>query len=124
MRHPMFLKNCTVNFQILISRTNIEPFSGVHHQASNLAALADPITDNREERNFPAWRNSLENLSVPNGDGGKIVIAGNAVPGRYIDDAVIAKSHISGQTGFAQRERNVVPPPKMFLDQGWQIHVC
>ncbi len=105
MRPPMLSQNHTMHVEIRTTRANIEPFSVVHYQAADLAALADPITDNREERNFTAWRNSLENLSIPNSDGGKVVITGNAVPGRYIDDAVIAKSHISGQTGFASRRK-------------------
>jgi hypothetical protein len=112
-----------MNFQIFSARPNIEPLSIVHYQAADLAALPDPITDNRNEGNFPVRRESLENLSIPDGDIGKIVIASHTVPVRYVHNAVIAQSHGRGQTGFAQRERDVIPATKMFVDQRSQIDV-
>jgi hypothetical protein len=69
-------------------------------------------------------RDSLENLPIPNGDIGKIVIAGHAVPVRYVHNAVIAESHGRSQTGFAQGKRDVIPTTKMFVDQRSQIDVC
>ena len=69
-------------------------------------------------------RDLPKNFAIPNRDVGKIVIAGHAVPVRYIDDAVIAESHARSQTGFAQGERDVVPATKMLINLRRQGDVC
>jgi hypothetical protein len=112
-----------MQFEVFGARTDVEPCSVIHHQAANLAALANPICDNRNERNFPVRRDSLENLAIPNSDVGKIIIPGYAIPARNIDDAVIVKSHARSETGFAQRKGDVISAKKMFVDQRLKIHI-
>src|SRR4051794_40974372 len=41
-RPPVLVENCAMNFQILVSRTNIEPLSVIQNYAANLATFTNP----------------------------------------------------------------------------------
>ncbi len=113
---PPLAGNRAVHFEISSARSDVEPRPVIHHNATDFAALADPITDNRNERDFSMRRDLPKDFAIPNRDVGKIVIAGDAISVRYIEDTVIAESHGRSQTGFAQRQRNVVPAMKMLVN--------
>src|ERR1700722_16759454 len=112
-----------MHFEILNPRTNVEPLPLIEDNAADLAAGADPIGDNRNERNFSIWWNPPENFGVPNRDVGEVMIAGNAVAVRDIDHATIAKSNSGCQTSIAQRHGDIVSAAKKLVDQCWQIDV-
>ena len=76
---PLVAEKRAVHLEIVSARTDVEPLSVIHHQAADLAALADPISDNRNERDFSMRREPTENFAIPNRDIGKIVIPGHAV---------------------------------------------
>src|SRR6266566_6518305 len=76
---PLIAEKRAVHLEIVSARTDVEPLSVIHHQATDLAALADPISDNRNERDFSMRREPPENFAIPNRDIGKIVIPGHAV---------------------------------------------
>ena len=40
-----------------------------------------------------------------------------------VDDAAVFERHARGETGFAQRQRDIVPCAKMFFDQRRQLEV-
>ena len=93
---PPLAGNRPVHFEISSARSDVEPRSVIHHNATDFATLSDPVTDNRNERDFSMRRNLPKNFAIPNRDVGKIVIAGHAVSVRYIDDAMIPQSHARG----------------------------
>src|SRR5205807_2554208 len=71
MRPPILSQNRAVHIEIFGARRNIEPFSVVHHQTTDPAALAYPTRNDRNEGDFFLRRNSLENRRIPNSDVGE-----------------------------------------------------
>src|SRR6266545_7898212 len=59
---PPLAGNRAVHFEISSARSDVEPRPIIHHNATNFATLADPITDNRNERNFSADPAASKNL--------------------------------------------------------------
>ena len=51
----MFFRDHLMHFEILNPRTNVEPLRLIEYYAADLATGADPISDNRNERNFSIW---------------------------------------------------------------------
>ena len=104
-----------MDFEIFRARTDVEPSSLIENDAADLAAFADPIGDNRNERNFFLRRNSLEDGRIPNRDIGKIVIAGDAVAVRDVHDAAVAEGNRFSQAGFTQGQSDIVAALKVFV---------
>src|SRR4029077_464603 len=119
----MFSRAHLMHFEILNPRTNVEPLPLIENNAADLAARADPIGDNRNERNFSIWWNPPENLGIPNRNVGKVIVASDAVAVRDIEHATVAKSNRSRQTGIAQRQGDIVSAAEMLVDQRLQIGV-
>src|SRR5438876_9061928 len=119
----MFSRDHLMHFEILNPRTNVEPLRFIEDYAADLAAGADPIGDNRNERHFSIWWNPPENLGIPNRDVGEVVVAGDAVAVRDIDHATVAKSNRGRQTGIAQRQGDIVSAAEMLVDQRLQIDI-
>ncbi|PYL70198.1 MAG: hypothetical protein DMF22_10035, partial [Verrucomicrobia bacterium] len=68
-----------MDFQVLGTRANVEPFPVIENNPANLAAGTDPIGDDRNERNSSIRWDPLENLRVPNRDVGEVIISGDAI---------------------------------------------
>src|SRR5213082_344264 len=117
------VRDYTMDFQILCTRTNIEPFPVIENNTANLAAGPDPIGDDRNERNFSIRWDPLENLWVPNRDVGEVIIAGHAVSVRDIDQPATAKGDRRGSTGITQRQGNVVSAAEMLVNQRLQLDI-
>ena len=81
-------------FEIFSSRRDVEPLSIVNDHATDLSALADPVRNNRNERDLFVRRNPLENRRVPDGDVGEIQISRNAVAIGDVHDTAFAQTHV------------------------------
>src|SRR5215469_11693994 len=112
-----------MRFEIFSSRRDVEPFSSVNDHAADFSALADPIRNNRNERDLFVWRNPLENSRVPEGDIGEIKVSRDAVATGDVYNAVVAQRHSRSQTGVTQCERHIVAAIEMLVDQSSQIDV-
>src|SRR5262245_12646225 len=116
VRFPILPQYCAVHFEIFSARRHVEPFSVVHYHTANSSALANPICDDRNKRDFLIRRNPLKNRGVPNCDVGKIKISGDAVAVADVYDTLVAQSHRGSQTRITQGQRYVVSSTKMFVD--------
>src|SRR5215469_14226759 len=116
-RPPPFIQNHAMNFEILGTRPEIEPFPVVENNATDFAALRNPISQNRNEGDFLPWRNARENRRAPDRDVRKIVIARNPVAIRNVDDAIFTKGNGRSQASLPKREGDVVSAGKMFVDE-------
>ena len=100
---PMFFRDHPMHFEILGARTNVEPLPVIENNSANLAAGTDPISDDRNKRDFSIRWDPLENPRIPNRNVGEVVIAGHAISVRDIDHLAIAKGDRGGKTGITQR---------------------
>src|SRR2546423_13760163 len=84
--------NRAMNFEIFSPRAEVKPLPILQNDAADSSALPDPISKNRNERDFLVRRNFLENRRIPNRDVGEVEFARDAVAVGNIDDAMFAES--------------------------------
>src|SRR5437870_8929841 len=109
--------------QILADRSNVKPLPVVQNDSANSAVFLDPFGHDRDERDFLCRRDSSKNRGTPHGDVSEIVAARDAESVGNIYDFAIGKSNVGAETGSSQVERDVIFPPKMFLDQWPKVQV-
>src|SRR2546430_3459529 len=82
--------NDPMNIQILGAGTEVDPFPFFEDYGADFSALADPISQDRNEGDLILGRDPREDRRIPNRDVGKIQFARSAVAIRNIDPPIIA----------------------------------
>jgi membrane protein YdbS with pleckstrin-like domain len=109
--------------EVFLARADVEPLSLIDDNTADLAALPDPIRQDRNIRERASARNPLENRSRPDADAGEIISARVTVLICDVDDATALDRYITAVLRFAQGERYVIPGAKMFFEQRRQFDV-
>src|SRR5438132_14288622 len=103
-----------MNLEILGARPNVGPLVIIEDDATDATVLADPISQDRNERKLSAGWNLFKNCRVPDRYVGVIVTTGRASLLFYIDDAASPKDNAGVKTRFTQCQGYVILALKMF----------
>ena len=109
--------------EILATRTNVEPLAAIENHATNPAAPADPIRQDRNVGNVFAQLDPLENRARPDADAGKIVATFVTVSIGDVQHAIPFHRDVFPEMRLAQGERPVVTGAEMLIDKRLEIDV-
>src|ERR1041385_1862011 len=109
--------------EILAARPDVEPFAFVENEAADLAAVTNPVRENRNVGDVLSRRNPLENRARPNDDPGEIVMTFVTISPGNVYHAVPFNGHVFAKMRLAQRQGNIVAGAVMLVDQRRHIDV-
>ena len=112
-----------MNSEVFPAITDVEPFSRIQDDAADLAALPYPFRQDRDVGNVLRGRDPLENRPRPDANPSEIVLTCVAVSIGHVNDTVPFQGDVFTEMTFAQRQSDIVPSARMFIEQRLKIDV-